>query len=519
MAPSSRSRGDEERPRLPLALHPLSNGEYSPLPRSELVTEAVRRALDSAEVNARRLGISRRAFLRSAAGMATTLGALAACSNEQSAARPTTAPPTTRGQRPSPTSTSTSSSTSSTSSTATSTTALGPGGTFTVPTEATIDDTVATSILAGEEFVMDVQTHLIDVAPGESLPFGLGFPQASCGLDPVECMGIDAWLDLVLGGSDTAVAVLSAIPVVANPNPLSLAVMERAKRAAETIGCSDRVLLHAHATPTIGPLGAALDAMAAAAADHDIAAWKVYTHEGPAWRLDDEIGTAFCDQVRSLGQDIICVHKGLGPAAASPVDIGPAAARHPDLAFCVYHSGFELGVTEGPYPGDEAGAATGGVDRLIASVRTAGIAPAANVYAELGSTWWNLIQRPDEAAHVLGKLLITFGPGNILWGTDSLWYGSPQAQIEAFRAFEITPEYQERFGYPALTQEVKAQILGLNAARLYGVDATRAACATSSADRAALRAALPAHDIGGPTTAAGARAVFAAEHPWFRGAR
>ena len=61
--------------------------------------------------------------------------------------------------------------------------------------------------------------------------------------------------------------------------------------------------------------------------------------------------------MRALGQRIICVHKGLGPAAASPVDVGPAAVNHPDLTFCIYHSGFETAVTEGEYPGDEAGAA------------------------------------------------------------------------------------------------------------------------------------------------------------------
>ena len=56
---------------------------------------------------------------------------------------------------------------------------------------------------------------------------------------------------------------------------------------------------------------------------------------------------------------------------------------------------------------------------------------------------------PDEAAHVLGKLLVAFGPERILWGTDSIWYGSPQDQIAAFRTFEITPAFQEQFGYPA----------------------------------------------------------------------
>ena len=63
---------------------------------------------------------------------------------------------------------------------------------------------------------------------------------------------------------------------------------------------------------------------------------------------------------------------------------------------------------------------------------------------------------PDQAAHLLGKLIAALGPGNVLWGTDSIWYGSPQDQIDAFRTFEITAEAQERFGYAPLTTEVKA---------------------------------------------------------------
>ncbi|MGD9703370.1 MAG: amidohydrolase family protein [Acidimicrobiia bacterium] len=489
------TRSSPDDPVVPFAFHPLSNGEYAPLPRSELVTETVRRTLELAETNARRLGISRRQFLRSTCGMAATLTTLAACSREQSASQSGT-----------------------TSTTGSGSTSSAPGGTFTLPPESTIDETAATTVLGASagELVVDVQTHLLEYPSGSSPGFGLGFPQASCGDDPVECLGIDAWLALVLGGSDTTVAVLSAVPVIADPDPLSTEVMERARRQAEELGCLDRVLIQGHATPTTGPLPAALEAMAQTAADFELAAWKAYTHAGPPWRLDDDTGNAFCDQVRALGQRIICVHKGLGPAAASPADVGPAARNHPDLSFCIYHSGFETAVTEGPYPGDDAGAASGGVDRLIASVRTAGIGPAGNVYAELGSTWWNLVQRPDEAAHVLGKLLVAFGPDNILWGTDSLWYGSPQAQIEAFRAFEITTELQEQYGYPAPTAEVKRKILGLNAARLYGVDPTLTRCQPAPVERAAFRAHLPDPAPRGPTTAAGARAVFAAEHPWFR---
>ncbi len=496
-------RDDDE---LPLRLHPLSNGEYAPPAPTPVVREAVRRTMDTADRNARRLGVSRREFLSSAAGMATMLTALAACSAESSGSGGA--------------STSTGGATTSTNPRSSTTDVpVGTGGTFDLPPESTIDPEVATTVLQpDDQLVIDVQTHFLDLPDGTVSGFGGGFPQASCGATLDECFSAETWIDLVLGGSDTTVAVLSAIPVVANPDPLSAEVMDLARAQVESLGCPDRVLIQGHATPTVGPLEAALDAMTETAERFDLAAWKAYTHEGPTWRLDDEIGAAFIGRARELGQQIICVHKGLGPAAASPADVGPAAVAHADMAFCIYHSGFEVGVTEGPYPGVVDGAAAGGVDRLIASLESAGMGPGGNVYAELGSTWWNLIQRPDEAAHVLGKLLVAVGPDNLLWGTDSIWYGSPQAQIEAFRAFTITPEFQERFGYPELTEELKAKILGANAARLYGIDPSITACAPNAADRSARRAEQAARGLDrvhGPTTPAAAAATFRHEHPWF----
>ncbi len=73
--------------------------------------------------------------------------------------------------------------------------------------------------------------------------------------------------------------------------------------------------------------------MEALAAAHPVVAWKVYTHTpGPPWRLDDPIGDAFLAKAVELGRPIVCVHKGIsgGSGAASPADIGPAAARHPE---------------------------------------------------------------------------------------------------------------------------------------------------------------------------------------------
>lgn len=92
--------------------------------------------------------------------------------------------------------------------------------------------------------------------------------------------------------------------------------------------------------------------------------------------------------------------------------------------------------------------------------------------------------------HLLGKLLLAFGEDNVLWGTDSIWYGSPQDQIEAFRSFRITPEFQDRFGYPDLTDEVKRKILGHNAARLFGIDPPTLACEISRDDVVGIRAEL-----------------------------
>jgi hypothetical protein len=78
---------------------------------------------------------------------------------------------------------------------------------------------------------------------------------------------------------------------------------------------------------------------------------------------------------------------------------------------------------------------------------------------------------PEQAAHALGKLLVHVGEDNVLWGTDSIWYGSPQDQIVAFRAFQIAPALRERFGYPEITPPLRAKVLGMNATRVYGISA------------------------------------------------
>jgi uncharacterized protein len=78
---------------------------------------------------------------------------------------------------------------------------------------------------------------------------------------------------------------------------------------------------------------------------------------------------------------------------------------------------------------------------------------------------------PTVAAHIMGQLMKYLGKDRIVFGSDSVWYGSPQWQIEAMWRFEIPEELRQRHGYPELAKGAKRHILGQNSARLYKLPA------------------------------------------------
>jgi hypothetical protein len=80
-----------------------------------------------------------------------------------------------------------------------------------------------------------------------------------------------------------------------------------------------------------------------------------------------------------------------------------------------------------------------------------------------------IVTFPTVWSHLIGQLLYYVGEDNILFGSDSLWYGGPQWQIDALWRFQIPEKLQRRWGYPELTERAKRKILGLNSARLYGL--------------------------------------------------
>ncbi|MGI9332654.1 MAG: amidohydrolase family protein [Gammaproteobacteria bacterium] len=406
---------DPEGTRLPIKLDPTSNGEFCPIPLDATSRLANRLAHAAATADAKRTGLKRRAFLVSACGAASTLLAM----NTANAA------------------------------------AARIGGFYAVSDDAAFDPQLAAAELEGDELIFDVQGHFVG-------KHGLGRVGLGGEADFVK----DVFMD-----SDTDMMVLSFIPSGRDPELLSIAEADGARRIVESLDGSRRLLLHGRVNPN---QPGDLESMDELAERWGVVAWKCYTQWGPDgtgfYLSDEETGIRLIEKARALGVNNVVVHKGIPFGKQSYehslcVDVGIVAKRFPDVNFLVYHSGFIPGRAEGPY---QEGASEG-VDGLITSVIENDLGTSSNVYAELGSTWRYVMRDPDSAAHTVGKLLKYVGENNVLWGTDSIWYGSPQDQIQAFRAFQISPELRERHGYPELTPALRAKVFGINALEPYGL--------------------------------------------------
>ncbi len=387
----------------------------------------------------RRLGLSRRQFVESACGVAAALWAInqAGCADGDERSR---------------------------------------GSGYAVDDGMLEDPERARVALSGDEFIFDVQTHVSEPLT----PFETD--------DPPE-RALD-FIKQIFVQSDTTVACVTGTPAVRG---LGEGGIQGNRLLSELIDrlAGPRLILHANANPENG--AAELDYLSAVAAEYPVSAWKIYPHAGPLLFDSEELGGPFVERARALGVRLIAAHRGISngggyASAGSPRDIVRAASAAPDVNFLVYHSGWESSDDEN-HAYDPEQLDPRGVDRLIRALEESQLGPSSNVYAELGSTWFNLMGEPEQAAHVLGKLLRWLGPERVVWGTDCVFNGAPQSQLEAFRAFQISEQMQAEFGYPALTAEIKARILGLNGAAVYGVDPALVRFGIASDDVERLRSA------------------------------
>ncbi len=171
-----------------------------------------------------------------------------------------------------------------------------------------------------------------------------------------------------------------------------------------------------------------------------------------------------------------CLSALFNEEACRPLDLEKAAKDWPDLNFIVYHSAFRgygwLASGTGIKVVDPKSTDPQEIPWISDILRILKRNPdIKNIYFELGSTFGILASSaPKLCMHMLGQMVQTAGSDHILWGTDSIWNGSPQGQIELLRRLKISDDLIEKHSYSQLTPEVKNQIFGLNAARILGVD-------------------------------------------------
>ncbi len=217
---------------------------------------------------------------------------------------------------------------------------------------------------------------------------------------------------------------------------------------------------------------------------YKINSWKWYCHTDPGqsgggFQLDDENAQWFYDESRKRGMKTFSVHKGFSYQSrtlghlANPKDVEKAALNNPDITFIIYHSALQHGPSEPEFKDPKwYDATTGdfGWHNILMDIKKRN-PNMKNVNVEVGSFFNVLtIANPIMCMHGIGKNIKYYGADHVIWGTDCLWWGSPQWCIDAFKRFQISDEMCERFGYAKITKEDKAKIFGLNAARIYGVD-------------------------------------------------
>ncbi len=431
---------------LPVPTQAVSNEEFFPMPQTPQQKRVEREITAGAERQARLAGVDRRQFLRTSCGMALAFAAMNTVY----------------------------------------------GKCFRVDAAELSDPAAAAN--KTKYFIFDVQTHHVAMPAEVPHPDQLFLkailtlreqaremnPALKNRVAKLEDIELENYIREVFLDSETDVVALSALPGDSeDTDVLTPDVIYKTRSWINELTSSPRVISHGYFSPDLGQQN--LEYMHAQLEKIKVDAWKGYTGWPRAkgverWRMDDEKVTyPALEFARKNGIKNICLHKGLpfpgDPDRWSPMDVPRAALDFPNMNFLVYHSGFRDVEEVLPAAQDcfQKNSYIPWTSDLCAWKKKN--PQVKNVYMEMGSTFALMVSSsPLLAAYVMGMIIDAFGVDHVLWGTDSVWWGSPQWQIEAFRRLEMPEELQKRFGWKPLTDDVKRQIFGLNAARVYGMD-------------------------------------------------
>ncbi len=444
----------------PMPTQVVSNEEFIPRPQSQKQKEVEYWIGQMAEEKSKKLGIDRRTFMGSAMGLATCFLA----SNKVW------------------------------------------GKVWDVHEAETMDTAAYEAKLPkGEFFIMDVQTHFTN---GYALNFRNNEFMKNMGFNlknDVEAYGFNQFLKEIFFDSENEMIVISGVPGRENARDDSGKVLEGRARGGGILPSwlmaksrdqinqfsgSRRAVSQGNLAPNHYwdkakneiDKAATIEQMERELNDYKISSWKWYCHADPGrsghgFQLDDDDAAWFYQESRKRGLKIFSVHKGYSYQSrilgqlANPKDVEKAALNNPDLTFIIYHSAIQHGPSEPEFAKD-FDATTGDFSwhNILMDIKRRN-PKIDNVYPEIGSFFNVLaIANPIQCMHGMGKNIKTYGADHVIWGTDCLWWGSPQWAIDAFKRFQISDELCEKFSYSKLTKADKAKIFGLNAARIYGID-------------------------------------------------
>lgn len=448
----------------PLPTQSISNEEYIPRPQNERQKKLEHLIGEMATERAKKLNVDRRSFMASSMGLATCFAA----SNRVY------------------------------------------GKVFDVDEAETFEvAAIDEKYPKGEFFVIDVQAHFTN---GIALNFRNSETARNMGFnlkDDVESYSFKNFVKEMFFDSETNMVVISGVPTRENQRAADGRVLEGAernppfailpswlmgekKREINEMAGSQRALCQGNLAPNHYwdkannrmDRAATIEQMERELEKYRIDSWKWYCHTDPGrtgngFQCDDDNAMWFYEESRKRGMKLVSVHKGYSYQSrqlghlANPKDMEKAALLNPDFNFVVYHSAIKHGPSEPNYlDSNKFDPTTGDFEwhSILMDIKKRN-PNINNIYPELGSFFNALvIADPVLCMHGIGKNIKHYGADHVVWGTDCLWFGSPQWAIEAFKRFDISDEFCEKFGYSKITREDKAKILGLNAARLYNVD-------------------------------------------------
>jgi len=459
---------EEAEPRTPLPVRMVASEEYLPIRQTPKQRETEARLYAIADEIAPKLGLSRRRFFQTSAGMAASFVALNGTFGGLFAAdRAEAATPEAADER--------------------------------------------AKALSGQ-FIMDMHTHflrddtkLVGFAAMRNTVASRGWnPHLSAaGEQTLEDLKFDNYFKEIYLDSDTKIALISSAPSDI-PEDWFLTNRQMAEARTRVNSMADnpkRMMTHAIITPEAPGWLDALDAALELKPD-SLKGYTVgdNTHKELArhpWRMDSEETYKGYEKAVKAGVKNICVHKGLWARGlderfprlaphARVDDVAQAAKDWPQLNFIIYHSAYRLDDPDWALAEFEK---TGRIDWVTDLAEIPEKHGVTNVYGDLGQIFaQTLVAQPRICAALIGQLVKGLGADHVCWGTDAVWTGSPQWQIEGLRRLEIPEDMRQAHGFAALGAAdgpVKAAIFGGNNARLYGLDVAEAAASVAT-DRFAM---------------------------------